>query len=166
MAKVIEFFKKVFRWIKNENWIESLQSTVKAYAPVSSVFVALYLMFDISGKVPVALHINLVTLSATLGGLVFTGASFISKDGKDIENRKPLMNCAKQFIIATFLFFVFYVFFTFIKDMNINPLGFDFSKDGLARGFLFWVAALGIYGGSCYFTLALVNLMFSLKKIR
>jgi hypothetical protein len=55
----------------------------------------LYLILDISGKVPEAIHINFVMVSATLGGLVFAGAKF-TEDNKD---RKPLMTIAKKFII-------------------------------------------------------------------
>ncbi len=164
-VKVAGFIKKVWRWIANEDWIKSLELLSKALAPTLSIFITLYLVFDILGKVPEALHINLVMLSATLGGLVFAGASFINKE-KDSECRKQLLDVAKKFIIATFLFLIFFVFFTFIQDMNIALFKFDFSREGFVRGVLFGIAALGLYGGSIYFTLALVNLIFSLKTIR
>ena len=160
-VKVIGFIKKVWKWIANENWINTLESIATPFALILSSFVVLYLLFDILGKVPEALHINLVMLSATLGGLVFAGASFTRSEG-----RKLLMNVAKKFIVATFLFLIFFVFFTLIGDKNIAPFSLDFYKNNLAYAILFWIAAVGLYGGSIYFTLALVNLMFSLKAMR
>lgn len=161
--KVVQFVGKVWRWIANEDWINLLESIVKPYAPVLSIFITIYLVFDIVGKVPNALHVNLVMVSATLGGLVFAGASFTPKNS---ESRKLLMNVAKKFIVATFLFLIFFIFFTFIGDKNVAPFSLDFYKNNLVYAILFWITAVGLYGGSIYFTLALVNLMFSLKTMR
>ena len=162
-VKVIGFIKKVWGWIANEDWINILESIATPFALILSLFVVLYLLFDILGKVPEALHINLVMVSATLGGLVFAGASFTPKGS---DGRKLLMNVAKKFIVATFLFLIFFIFFVFIGDKNVAPFSLDFYKNNSGYAIMFWIAAVGLYGGSIYFTLALVNLMFSLKTMR
>jgi hypothetical protein len=158
---VTKFGSKLWGWIVNvDNWVEVFKGLRPWSIVFFSVFVVIYLLNDISGQVPQALHINFAELSAILGGLVFTGATLYRED---IENRKRLMNVAKLFIIATFLFLIFFVFFIPIKDVNIDP--FDFSRGGFGNTIIFWLAALGIYGGSVFFASALVNLIISLRKI-
>lgn len=154
---VPRFFKKLWGWVVNiDNWIEMFRP---GFILFLFAMISIYLIYDILGKVPEALHINLPILSATLGGLVFAGASFIRKGTAD---RKRLMNVAKMFIIATFLFIIFFIFFTFIKDMNVDPFSFE---GGVVNTILFWLAALGIYGGSYFFARALVDFIISLRKI-
>jgi len=154
-----KFIRKLWDEVTNiDSWIEASKPW---FVLLLMTFVAIYLIYDILGKVPEALHINLVMLSATLGGLVFAGASLNRKsDG----NRKRMLNVAKKFIIATFLFIIFCLFFILIKDANIDP--FDFSKGGFGYTIIFWVAALGIYGGSYFFALALVDFIISLRNIK
>ena len=157
---VTKFVKTVWCGVANiDRWILGFRW---GFGIIFMTFVAIYLIFDVIGKVPEALHINLVMVSATLGGLVFAGASFISKDSED---RKLLMNVAKKFIIATFLFIIFFVFFIFIKDVDVAPFSLDFYRQDLGYAFLFWLAALGIYGGSGFFAFALVDFIISLRKI-
>ena len=154
---VTKSLKKLRGWVVNiDNWIEMFRP-----GSISLLFAAIsiYLIFDILGKVPEALHINLVMLSATLGGLVFAGASFTRKGTVD---RKRLMNVAKMFIIATFLYIIFFVFFTFIQDKNVSAFSFE---GGVVNTILFWLASLGIYGGSYFFARALVDFIISLRKI-
>jgi len=154
---VTKFVKTLWGWVVNiDNWIEMFKP---GFILLLFAMISIYLIYDILGKVPQALHINLVILSATLGGLVFAGASFI---GKGTADRKRLMNVAKMFIIATFLYIIFFIFFTFIQDKNINAFSFE---GGVVNTILFWLAALGIYGGSYFFACALVDFIISLRKI-
>jgi len=154
-----KFIKKLWGEVTNiDSWIEASKPW---FVLLLTIFLTIYLIYDILGKVPEALHINLVMLSATLGGLVFAGASLTRKSD---ENRKRMLNVAKKFIIATFLFIIFFLVFVLIKDANIDP--FDFSKGGVGYTIIFWLSALGIYGGSYFFALALVDFVISLRKIR
>lgn len=167
--KIVQFMRKLWGGVtkslkKLQGWVVNIDNWIEMFRPGSILLlfatISIYLIFDILGKVPEALHINLVMLSATLGGLVFAGASFTRRG---TEDRKRLMNVAKTFIIATFLFIIFFIFFTFIKDMNIDPFSFE---GGVVNTVLFWLAALGIYGGSYFFARALVDFIISLRKIR
>ncbi len=157
---ILVLTKIVWKWIKDEDWIDYLERLSKSFAGILSIFVVLYLLFDISSRVPEAIHIDFVMISATLGGLVFTGASLLNN--KNEQNKKRFLNIAKKFIIATFLFFIFVVFFTLIQDKNIKPFSFE---AGVFNTILFWIAAVGIYGGSYFFSLALMDLIVSLRKI-
>ena len=160
--RVAKFVSKLWSWIVNiDNWIEAFRPV---FVAIFMAAITIYLIYDILGKVPTALHVNFVMLSATLGGLVFAGASLYNKE--DIENRKRLMNVAKKFIIATFFFLIFFVFFIFIKDVNVALFSLDFYKNNLGYAIVFWLAALGIYGGSGFFAFALVEFIVALRKLK
>ncbi|MFC1906698.1 hypothetical protein ACFLW8_01240 [Chloroflexota bacterium] len=124
--------------------------------------ITIYIIFGILGNVPEALHVNFVMLSATLGGLVFTGASLYVGD---IENKKRFMSVAKKFVMATFLFLIFFVFFIFVKDVNVEPFSLNFYKEHFSHAIVFWLADVGIYGGSGIFALAFVDFIVALRKI-
>jgi len=154
------WIKKLWYWLINiDNWIEASRP---GFIPFFMAAITIYIIYDILGKVLEALHVNFVLLSATLGGLVFAGASLY---GGDIENKKRFMNVAKKFVMATFLFLIFFVFFIFIKDANVEPLSLDFYKENLGYAIVFWLVSVGIYGGSGIFALAFVDFIVALRKI-
>lgn len=158
----VEGAGKLWQWLKSiDSWVQLFKESRQWVILFLSVCIVVYLLKDIAGQVSSALHINLVELSATLGGLVFTGASFTRKG---TPSRKSLMMVAKLFITSAFLFIIFYFLFTLIQDVNFTN-AFDFSKDKVGITLTLWLAIIGIYGGSAFFASALVNLIICLRKI-
>jgi len=153
-----KFISKLWGEVANkEKWIPGLKAVSVG---LLMTFITIYLILDIVGKVPVALHINLVMLSATLGGLVFAGASFTRKQ----DFKKQMMAIAKLFIWATVLLMIFYFVFSGIADKNIEPFK-PPTADSYVIFLLWWVAAAGIYGGSYLFSYALLKFALILRKL-
>ena len=144
------FIKRLWNGIKNfDAWIETLRPGVSIFLSMIIVF---YIILDIVGKVPQALHTNLAVISATLGGLILAGALFSSPDE---QMRRRLMGVAKRFVLATFLFLIFFFCFSVTEAIGVVPFTLEISIKGMAGAALFWFSVVGIYGGSYVFASAL-----------
>jgi len=126
---------------------------------------ALYVLIP-SPKItlPSGLQFNVIIISATLGGLVLAGAS---NQRITDQTHDKLMSVAQKLISATILFLVFTALFFWVESTGgIDTNTPDFSRAGILRGTFFFSGAISFYVGIFLFSIALIDLAFTLRGIK
>lgn len=140
-----------FHWKSGEQWFSIIKPglTVLLFA-----FISLYLLMNIAKPLEPQLNIDLIIISATLGGLVLTASSFMQG-----EQRIPLMYVARLFILSTILLILFIVTYSLLRSPVFNPSEFAFDGNWIVKEVIFFVFVIGgLFGGTYSFSKALVNL--------
>lgn len=157
---IVKVFNYLLRSILNiDALIAWLEQPSKILLSIGIVF---YIILDIVGEIPSALHVNLVILSAIFGGLVLTGALF-KRSPEDTQHR--LLGIAKLFILSTALLLLFYIFYGLVELLHVDPWSIEFSVMGALRAVFFWIIVAGIFGGTYIFSYALIDLIILLRQI-
>ena len=102
-----------FHWKSAEEWFSIIKPglTLLLFS-----FISLYLILNIATPMEPQLNIDLIIISATLGGLVLAAASFL-KDEQQIQ----LMHVARSFILSTILLIVFVVTYALLRSQTFDP---------------------------------------------
>jgi hypothetical protein len=167
-------FRRYVRKLLNKKRLNNLYKTIISFivsiryplASILMVFFAIYTIFPTSSTVvlPSAIQFNIIVMSSTLGGLVLAGAS-----NRRVTMRvyRELMSVAQKLIISTILLLVFAVTMFWVEatggiDTHIH----DFSREGIARGILFYASAVIFYVGVFMFSIGLIDLALCLEHIR
>lgn len=169
IVKVIYFVMKViFNLIHTLLSMITTQSLILPLKYLLFIGIILYSILNIVGEIPSALNLNLVIVSATLGGLVLAAALFIkrpSSEQSSDDTQHDLLGIAKEFILSTALLLFFYLFWGVAQLLDVAPCSIEVSWIGLGRALTFWIAAVGLFGGAFIFSNAMINLIVLLKKI-
>ncbi len=141
-----------FHWKSCEQWFSITKPglTILLFA-----FISLYLLMNIAKPLEPQLNIDLIIISATLGGLVLTAASFMQGEKQRIQ----LMYVARLFILSTILLILFIVTYSLLRSPTFNPSEFVFDRNWIVKEVIFFVFVIGgLFGGTYSFSKAIVNL--------
>ncbi len=145
--------------------VQSLFTPLRFFmAGILATLFALYVLLpNPKFTIPSSLQFNVIVISATLGGLVLAGASN-RRISRQANNK--LISIAKKLIYATILFLVFTALLYWLEatggiDANIP----DYSKEGIIRGTFFYGGAASFYTGIFLFSIALIDLAFTLRNL-
>jgi hypothetical protein len=153
------FWQRTLHNIKSMNfWIKLVEAFGLPFANLFAALIVIFIIMDIEGEVAAALRVGFVILSATLGGLTLTAAG-VFRDSP-ITIRRGLIEAAKKFIFATALFLIFSVGFAIAENLKVDPYRFG------ASSFIFWLSAIGIYGGAYTFSFGLIELLGAVMRLR
>jgi hypothetical protein len=126
-----------------------------------AALISMYLL--LSGQnntVPSVLQFSIIPISATLGGLVISGANYSKLNGK----RTELLKVAQKLIVATiaFIFFTAILFLAGDVKPNVTPS----TQIEWTKYVFFWLSAFLFYVGTTLFVIGIVDLAISLKNLK
>lgn len=127
--------------------------------------ISIYLL--LSGEntvIPPVLQFSIIPVTATLGGLVISGANY-SKIAPD--KRAELLRVAQNLIVAT-IAFVFFATMLSLSNIggNIDPNQIPLTSLGWIKLILFWFAVVSFFSGTTLFVMGVINLAVSLKHLK
>jgi hypothetical protein len=111
-----------------------------------------------------ALQFSIIPVTATLGGLVISGANYSQLT---TIQRNELLRVAQKFIVSTVSFIFFIALFSFAlvgKRLNLNI--FPSNSIDITRWILSWFAVGMFVTGVILFVLGIIDLALALKNIK
>jgi len=162
--KLVVLINKYLKFIGIDH-LNELYKIRSVFALVISLPFSFYILLNgvVKPTSPV-LQFTIITVSATLGGLVLTSAN-----NRRVNRRthEKLIKVAQKMIVSA-VFFIIIVSLLFMVDFmgGIDTHHWDFSVIGLTRGLSFWAAGIGFYLGVFLFLMGLLDLVVVLKDLR
>jgi quercetin dioxygenase-like cupin family protein len=157
-------FKSLIHKLADITGLEGKFNQRTSYGFAIGVFLSIsFLIAGTATPIPPLMQFQLVTVSATLGGLVIASSNFssISK-----ETRLELLKVGQQLVTAAVSFIFFVGLFVFVNLSNIDPGTFEWGWEAIIRGLIFWFAVFFFYGGASIFTIGIIDLVLVLKNLK
>jgi len=146
-----------FHWKSIDEWVRVIKPSLTL---LLFSFISLYLILSIANPMEPQLNIDLIIISATLGGLVLTAASFLKG-----EQRIQLMSVARLLILSTILLIIFVVTYALLHSTTFDPSIFTPDSDWIVKEVVYLVFVVGgIFGGVYSFSKALLDLFDLIRK--
>ena len=124
--------------------------------------IVLYVLTHAYMKTKMPFNIDFIVLSTALGGLVLAAGEFAVKDN---PNKPQLIKIAKYFIFAVVLFILFTLTIMVITLLNFNPNVPELTYKWIITEIIFVLFGMGgIFGGSFLFSMAIIDLVISLRN--
>jgi hypothetical protein len=165
LAVVTKFVMKTIVWIADLVGLNNEPTVVISIGLIVGPLMAVYLLLESQkAMIPTTLQFSIVTVTATLGGLVIAGANYSKIN---YFRRYELLEVAQKLIVATVTFIFFAVFYVLASvGENVDPNKWPSSGIEIIKWVFLWISMLLFLSGAGLSVIGIIDLALALKHLK